>query len=206
MIARCHMTAMASSIRTVAVFVVALSASAGWVWGAQPTITMSVGPDEVLNYPSNLPSLPDEHTTIFPPTPGSSAYRFFASSSLTGGFSGTVVLETTDLQTFAFAAGYADQVMSVPVHFTTCNPTYDSEFDENYAGPGSVVAGPDTSARQPDHDLRSRESLPGWRLAATLLRHGGICAIRGQREDMAATGQRRIWQRRSLSGPEARCS
>jgi hypothetical protein len=140
MIARCHLTAIASSIRTVAVFVVALAASAGW--GAQPTITMSVGPDEALNYPSNLPSLPDEHTTIFPPTPGSSAYRFFASSSLTGGFSGTVVLETTDLRTFAFAAGYANQVMSVPVHFTTCNPTYDSEFDENYAGPGSVVQDP----------------------------------------------------------------
>jgi len=58
---------------------------------------MSVGPDEALNYPTNLPSLPDEHTTVFPPTPGSSAYRFFASSSLTGGFSGTVVLETTAL-------------------------------------------------------------------------------------------------------------
>jgi hypothetical protein len=136
------MSAIASSIRTVAVFVVALAVSSGWVWGAQPTITMSVGPDEALNYPSNLPSLPDEHTTIFPPAPGSSAYRFFESSSLTGGFSGTVVLETTDLQTFAFAPGYASQVMTVPVHFTTCNPAFDSEFDENYAGPGSVVQDP----------------------------------------------------------------
>ena len=32
--------------------------------------------------------------------------------------------------------------MSVPVHFATCNPTYDSAFDENYAGPGSVVQDP----------------------------------------------------------------
>jgi hypothetical protein len=53
-----------------------------------------------------------------------------------------VVLETTDLQTFTFASGYSSQVMSVPVRFTTCNPTYDSEFDENYAGPGSVVQDP----------------------------------------------------------------
>ena len=136
------MAAIASSIRTLAVFVVALAVSSGWVWGAQPTTTMSVGPDEALNYPSNLPSLPDEHTTIFPPAPGSSAYRFFASSSLTGGFSGAVVLETTDLQTFTFASGYSSQVMSVPVHFTTCNPAFDSEFDENYAGPGSVVQDP----------------------------------------------------------------
>ena len=56
------MSAIASSIRTVAVFVVALAVSSGWVWGAQPTITMSVGPDEALNYPSNLPSLPDERS------------------------------------------------------------------------------------------------------------------------------------------------
>src|SRR5450631_3350951 len=117
MIARRHLTAMVSSIRTVAVFVVALAASAGWVWGAQPTITMSVGPDEALNYPTNLPSLPDEHTTIFPPAPGSAAYRFFASSSLTGGNSGAVVLQTSDLRNLTFASGYSSQVMSVPVRF-----------------------------------------------------------------------------------------
>jgi hypothetical protein len=135
------MSPTANSIRAAAVFVVSLG-GAGCAWGAQPTITMSVGPDEALAYPSNLPSLPDEHTTIFPPAAGSTAYRFFASSSLTGGNSGTVVLETTDLQTFNFAAGYSNQVMSVPVRFTTCNPSYDSEFDENYAGPGSVVQDP----------------------------------------------------------------
>ena len=133
---------MARSIATAATFAFSLAISCGWAAAVQPTITMSVGPDEPLNYPSNLPSLPDEHTTIFPPAPGSSAYRFFASSSLTGGNSGTVVLETIDLQNFTFASGYSSQVMSVPVRFTTCNPTYDSEFDENYAGPGSVVQDP----------------------------------------------------------------
>jgi hypothetical protein len=136
------MSAVASSIRTVAIVVVALAVNSGWVLGAQPTITLSVGPDEALTYPSNLPSLPDEHTTIYPPASGSSAYRFFVSTSLTGGNSGAVVLETTDLKTFAFASGYSSQVMSVPVRFTACNPTYDSEFDENYAGPGSVVQDP----------------------------------------------------------------
>jgi hypothetical protein len=103
---------------------------------------MSVGADESLAYPANMPSLPDEHTTVFPPAPGSAAYRFFASSSLIGGYSGTVVLETTDLVSFASAAGYATQVMSAPVHFTTCDPAHDTEFDENYAGPGSVVQDP----------------------------------------------------------------
>jgi len=131
-----------SSIRSARALAVALAICTGPVWGAQPAMTISVGPDEGLNYPANLPSLPDEHTTIFPPAPGSSAYRFFASSSLTGGFSGAVVLETTDLQNFAFASGFPQQVMTAPVRFTTCNASFDSEFDENYAGPGSVVQDP----------------------------------------------------------------
>jgi hypothetical protein len=84
MIATWHQSAIASSIRAVAVFVVALAAGSGWVWGQPPPITMSVGADEALSYPSNLPSLPDEHTTVLAPAPGSSAYRFFASSSLSG--------------------------------------------------------------------------------------------------------------------------
>ena len=142
MTARCPVVAMTRSIRTVGMLMVALGVSSGGPRAAQPIITMSVGPDEGLNYPSNLPSLPDEHTTIFPPESGSSAYRFFASTSLTGGTSGTVVLATTDLQNFAFAQGYASQVMTVPVRFTTCNPVFNSEFDENYAGPGSVVQDP----------------------------------------------------------------
>ena len=133
---------MTRSIRNVGVWIMSLIVVPSWVWAAQPTITMSVGPDEALTYPGNLPSLPDEHTTIFPPEPGSSAYRFFASSSLTGGNSGAVVMATTDLQSFGFAPGYASQVMTVPVRFTVCNPTYDTEFDENYAGPGSVVQDP----------------------------------------------------------------
>jgi len=86
MIAKWQLSAIASSIRTLAVFVVALAAGSGWVWGQQPPpITMFVGPDEALSYPSNLPSLPDEHKTVFAPATGSSTYRFFASSSLSGG-------------------------------------------------------------------------------------------------------------------------
>ena len=135
------MARLARSIRVASASIVML-ASASIAAGATPAITMSVGPDETLTYPANMPSLPDEHTTIFPPAAGSSAYRFFASTSLTGGNSGTVVLDTTDLQSFTPAAGYATQVMSVPVRFTTCNPTYDTEFDENYAGAGSVVQDP----------------------------------------------------------------
>jgi hypothetical protein len=105
--------------------------------------SFSVGTDSATTYPGNLPSFPDEHVT-FVPSAAANGYLVFASSSLTGGVGGAVVLQTEDLQTFSFATslGYADQVMTPPVAFTKCNPTYDSEFDENYVGPGTVIADP----------------------------------------------------------------
>jgi hypothetical protein len=36
--------------------------------------------------------------------------------------------------------------MVPPVNFVSCNPTYDTEFDENYAAPGSVLQDPTRSA------------------------------------------------------------
>ncbi|MGD0947975.1 MAG: hypothetical protein ABSA52_11130 [Candidatus Binatia bacterium] len=104
-------------------------------------ITFSVGPDEALTYPSDLTSLPDEHTTFIPPPAGSDTYLVFAATF--GATTGApVVLETTDLQTFTLAAGYTQPVMSPPLHFTTCKSSYDPEFDLNYAAPGSVVQDP----------------------------------------------------------------
>jgi hypothetical protein len=112
-----------------------------------PTIaSFSAGPDQTLTYPSDLSTLPDEHTTIIPLPVVNPAlpqrYLFFASSSISQGNAGAVVLETTDLQNFHFARGYSSPVISPPVRFTLCNPTYDLEFDENYAAPGSVVQDP----------------------------------------------------------------
>lgn len=114
--------------------------------------SFSVGSDQTLNYPNEssgaspwLLDFPDEHTT-FMPVAGTNKYLVFGSSRLsninTGG--GAVVLETSDLTNFTFATslGYNDQVMAPPEPFTSCNTTYDSAFDENYAGPGSVVQDP----------------------------------------------------------------
>jgi hypothetical protein len=105
-------------------------------------IRFSVGPDEALTYPSNLTDLADEHTTIFPPGPISNKYVFFASSAVKGATGGAVVLQTSNLKDFAFADGYATQVMTPAIDFTTCKDTYDPEFDLNYAAPGSVVQDP----------------------------------------------------------------
>jgi hypothetical protein len=108
--------------------------------------------DETLTYPSYLVDIPDEHTTLLPqwswanpwPEHGPVNYLLFASSAVTGASGGAVVLETPDLKNFtaATAEGYAEQVMTSPVAFRSCDPAYDQEFDENYGAPGSVVQDP----------------------------------------------------------------
>ncbi len=118
-----------------------------------PTIKyFAVGPDQKLNYPSTLQTLPDEHTTFippqgrdgFPPAPGDDSYLIFAASLISGGTGGTVVLESHDLTNFdfAYARGYNQQVMAPPLKFTVCDPAFDAEFDENYAASGTVVKDP----------------------------------------------------------------
>jgi len=109
----------------------------------------SVGPDQTLTYPNAAPNpylvdLPDEHTTFFPPASGSNAYLVFGASKISGGTGGAAVLETTDLKTFTFATalGYNPQVMTPPTAIDKCDPTYQTEFDGNYAAPGSVVQDP----------------------------------------------------------------
>ncbi|HEX7589223.1 MAG TPA: hypothetical protein VF478_12980, partial [Anaerolineae bacterium] len=79
---------------------------------------------------------------FIPPGLGSETYLVFAATFPTTG--GPVVLETKDLKTFAFAAGYSSSgpVMSPTLHFTQCKPTFDPEFDLNYSAPGSVVQDP----------------------------------------------------------------
>jgi hypothetical protein len=67
--------------------------------------SFSVGPDQALIYPSDLPTLPDQHVTFFPPPPDSSSYLVFASSNILGGPAGTVALETSDLKNFSYASG-----------------------------------------------------------------------------------------------------
>jgi hypothetical protein len=105
-------------------------------------MSFSVGPDQDLVYPGDLPALPDEHTTFLPIRPGSGTYLVFAASMRGRGPAGTVVLQTSDLKTFTYAADYKSPVMVPPVNFLGCNPAHDSEFDESYSAPGSVVQDP----------------------------------------------------------------
>lgn len=133
----------------------AMAAALGTPPLAQPAVadvikSISVTtPDQFLTYPTaSLPTLPDEHTTFFPLAINETIYYLvFAASNIyypTGitGPSGTVALETPDLTNFTYASGYTNPVMVPPVNFNICNIIYDTEFDENYAAPGSVLQDP----------------------------------------------------------------
>jgi hypothetical protein len=111
--------------------------------------SFSVSADQSLTYPHSPPApylddLPDEHTTFLPAASGSSSYLVFGASRISGGTGGAVVLQTTDLKTFTFATslGYNPQVMAPPIDIMACNSSLDTEFDEGYAAPGSVVQDP----------------------------------------------------------------
>ncbi len=112
--------------------------------------SFSIGPDQTLSYPSGpanppyLVDLPDEHTTVIPPASGSTTYLIYGASKLSGGSGGAVVLQSTDLQNFDFATalGYNRQVFAPPQPINQCDPKYQTEFDGNYAAPGSVVQDP----------------------------------------------------------------
>jgi uncharacterized protein (TIGR03437 family) len=112
--------------------------------------SFSVSADQTLAYPNGpssppyLVDLPDEHTTVIPPASSTSPYLIFGASKLSGGTGGAVVLQSTDLKTFAFATaqGYNRQVFAPPLAIEQCDPKYQTEFDGNYAAPGSVVQDP----------------------------------------------------------------
>lgn len=114
--------------------------------------SFAVSSDIPLTYPNTpgdqnrLADMPDEHTTFIPlGSGGPSSFLVFGASKLastpTGG---AVVLQTSDLQTFTYATGlgYNRQVFSPPIAIDTCDTVHTSEFDENYAAPGSVVQDP----------------------------------------------------------------
>src|ERR1700674_1106534 len=96
-----------------------------------PTRTIksfSVRPAQAMPPPAGLFALPDMHTTFMPiaptpPGPPSNRYLVFAAAGRAGTKGGAEVLETSDLKTFAFAAGYSSRVMGPPVP-GGCNPAY----------------------------------------------------------------------------------
>jgi len=112
--------------------------------------SFSVGPDKTLTYPNSssganqLAGFADDHTTFFPPAASGAPYLVFGGASAGVGSDtwGAVVLQTTDLKTFDFAPGNNFPVLTSPNLFTDCNPADDTEFDENYAAPGSVLQNP----------------------------------------------------------------
>jgi hypothetical protein len=126
----------------------------------------SVGSDQTLVYPCDLPALPDEHTTFLPQTAaGATTYLVFGAATSAPLKAGAVALQTSDLTNFIYAPGYAIPVLAPPNLFMTCNspPTPNTAFDENYAAPGSVVRDP---TRPPDfimiYEAENHCPTPVW--------------------------------------------
>jgi uncharacterized protein (TIGR03437 family) len=135
-------------IRAYSLFGLAVAFSLA-AFGQSPLLqikSFSVGPDQAPSYPnSQIPGLPDEHTTFIPPASPSGPYLVFGASNTGAGTTGgAVALETIDFINFSLAAslGYSTQVMTPPSAIDKCNPAYQTEFDGNYAAPGSVVQDP----------------------------------------------------------------
>jgi uncharacterized protein (TIGR03437 family) len=81
-----------------------------------------------------------------PPASSPGPYLLFGAAKISGANAtgGATVLQTTDFVNFSFPAslGYTPQVMTPPTAIDQCNPAYVTEFDGNYAAPGSVVQDP----------------------------------------------------------------
>jgi hypothetical protein len=133
-------------------------------------ISFSVSPDQTLTYPNSssganqLQGFSDLHPTFFPQAGSGAPYLVFGSAQTSlssGNFWGAVVLQTTDLMTFDFAPGYNLPVLTSPVPYAICNPTYDTTWDENYAGPGTVFQDPTLPAGNLIMLIDAEQHCPG---------------------------------------------
>jgi len=131
--------------------------------------SFSVGPDQTLTYPNSssganqLSGFADEHPTFFPPAASGAPYLVFGAALVSSGIWGAAVLQTTDLKTFTFASslGYNSPVLSSPVSYPQCNPTYDTTWDENYAAPGAVLQDPTLPAGNLIMLIDAEQHCPG---------------------------------------------
>ena len=129
-------------------------------------------------------------STLLHTRPANQWVFVFGSSSLTaGGVSGAAVLETQDLQTFSFATGlgYSQQVMQSPVTFTSCrsDPADNTEFDENYVGPGTVVQDPTLPAGNLIMIYEAENHCPGGTNQFDYYASAGSGSLLRQRPDVA---------------------
>ena len=147
-----------------AVMVIGLVSQAGCADAQRPAKTVfSVSDDQTLSYPPSIRYLPDEHTTVLPLTELEipehptfvapqelSRNLFFVSMSnviRNVQYDGAFVLESSNFSDFDFAPGFGvpaqgRAVFWAPHPSANCGYETVTHFDEQYAGPGSVVEDP----------------------------------------------------------------
>jgi hypothetical protein len=115
----------------------------------EPSITFSVSADRALKYPSSIKFLPDEHSTILPVPGRPGVHNFFeVMVNVVGShwYGETFVLQSSNLTNLSFAPGFGKpdhgQAVFWGPHPNDCNYSGVTHFDEQYAGPGSVLQDP----------------------------------------------------------------
>ena len=114
-------------------------------FGAGPSI--SVDNETLLSTPTDVGTLPDEHSSYLPPTTIDGPFLFFEAAKYNNVLGAVVMQTDSNFQSLMLASGYATPVLSSPKPFGQCATVgdpggLDSEFDENYAAPGSVLQDP----------------------------------------------------------------
>jgi hypothetical protein len=114
-------------------------------FGVGPSI--SVDNETLLATPTDVGTLPDEHSSYLPPTTVGGPFLFFEAAKYNNVLGAVVMQTDSNFQTLTLASGYATPVLNSPKPFGQCasvgDPAgLDSEFDENYAAPGSVLQDP----------------------------------------------------------------
>jgi hypothetical protein len=115
----------------------------------EPNISFSVSADRALIYPNTFHYLPDEHTSILPVPGQPGLHNFFVVMVNQVGsqwHGGTFVLQSSNLTNLFLAPGFGKpdhgQAVFWGPHSGTCDYSTVTHFDEQYAGPGSVMQDP----------------------------------------------------------------
>jgi hypothetical protein len=103
--------------------------------GANPNPTFSFGSEVALGLGANYVNLNDGQLSVIQQGAGTQSYRIWVAGNILDSSGSTALLLASPLPTFTPAN------VTQPVFGPAPNPTPTDIFDENYAGPGTIITG-----------------------------------------------------------------